>query len=897
MITLRFCPSRSSTVRFRSSNTSSRVYEDSHSQFIIEESGSKITAKQFPSGNTRLGFLRAVYTLVVLFWTGFLVVFCVQVLLFLIQDLTIQVGATSNQGATVGEALGTILSLPMYIHGLASSLVLAGHYAMDTWSGFPLFKNFVFGRWSIVTTSWMTFVFFLGLPLFIMTVCLFIGTDDWWSITALSWFSFIGFFYVFFSLTVVYFELHACLELIQQQTSNKNCSFLLKRAILLRQTSRYSGKTCKIYIARGELEDATGVCSHVDESNARYSIGWYTKFTQWTLWNKLGLFTTLEQPGERMYTVEDAQGIRPFVTRASWSLEKLYCRPKNSRYVAVISGPSAITRAQMRSSFVCSILGNTLIFLLLVAALVYLGIGAGFIVIVCILVAFFWVPSLFSSYRIWMLTKDIVGIRSKNDDSDTTAADATNRSIHEDECEGVYQVWETYRVTRATPRLCWIMFAIEWTLFFIYPMVTLFSVKNYQLAVLFVIIAALSALRYYLNAPVVLEELGSMNYIQGENVEETWKTRSRLYDVVTNVTRSRSRGAWNAVLSLFIFIFLALFLGAVGQQGDTPSDQQLAYLPDFTYVQEDDLRYPTCVLGKEIEGGPTTRALADYAYLATVAYRDTSITQNELDQWFGSNVAVDLPELVTRFRERIDSESAVSYKLISFPDLTGGQENYGIVSIRGTTNAWDMLSDAQLWSAAACMQFLRAILPIGEIWTPILSQLVNAISFFESANIDRVSFYKETTAFIKEVQASGIFKNVQVTGHSLGGGLAIISGAQTGAPAVALSGPNALISRRTFDGVTEEKLDKKVFNIIPDRDPVAHIDDVAQLNQHIACTAPKNDFVGCHYGLRSLCEIMHTCGTGIRPALCECVTIYGYPEPRPTGNRTFAEACPVPSLS
>ena len=46
-------------------------------------------------------------------------------------------------------------------------------------------------------------------------------------------------------------------------------------------------------------------------------------------------------------------------------------------------------------------------------------------------------------------------------------------------------------------------------------------VKNYQLAVLFVIIAAFSALRYYLNAPVVLEEVGSMQYVQGENEQET----------------------------------------------------------------------------------------------------------------------------------------------------------------------------------------------------------------------------------------------------------------------------------------------------------------------------------------------------------------------------------------
>lgn len=429
--------------------------------------------------------------------------------------------------------------------------------------------------------------------------------------------------------------------------------------------------------------------------------------------------------------------------------------------------------------------------------------------------------------------------------------------------------------------------------------------------------------RYYLNAPVVLEEVGHMKFVLGANERERWKNRSRLYDVVTNVTRSRSRGAWNAVLSVFIFIFLALFLGAVGQNGDTSSDQQFTYLPDFAYRQKEDLRYPTCVLGKEIEGGPSTRAMADYAYLASLAYRDTTITQNELDQWFGTGVAIDLPQVVTTFRERhSESDSAVSYKLISFPNATDEGENYAIVSIRGTTNAWDMLSDAQLWSAAACMQMLRAILPIGEIWTPILSQLVNAISFFESANIERVSFYKQTTAFVKEIQESQLFANVQVTGHSLGtdrhpfplarfsepcltnhacfplvtvgGGLAIITGAQTGAPAVALSGPNAMISRQTFDGVTKEKLDNKVFNIIPDRDPVARIDDPAELFQHIACTAPKNDFVGCHFAVRSLCEILYTCGTGIRPALCECVTMFGYPEPQlisKVGGRTFADAC------
>jgi len=474
----------SSTIRFRVSNTASRVYESQYSQFIIEDKDGQITTKQMVSGNSGLSFLRAVYTLVVLFWTGFLVVFCVQVLLFLFQDLTIQVGATSKQAATVGEALGTILSLPVYIHGLASALVIAGHYTIDTWGGFLLIKNFVFGNWSAVVTSWLTFSFFLGIPLSIMAVCLLLGTDDWWSITALSWFSFVGAFYVFFCMTVIYFEVNACLELIKNQYDDDDDSFtsLLKRAILLRQVSRYSGKRQKIYIARGELEDATGVCEHVDESNARLHVGLYTRFTQWKLWSMCGLFVTLEEPGERMYTVEDAQGIRPFVTRSSWSLEKLYCRPRNSRYVAVIRGPAALTRAQMRSSFVCAFLGNLLIFLLLVGFLVYLGIGAGFVAIICILAAIAWIPSIRSSYRVWVLTKHIVGLRSNpKDKDDTTAISETDTdSTDEEESEGVYQVWESYRVTRATNRLCWIMLVLEILLLFVYPTITLFGVKNYE---------------------------------------------------------------------------------------------------------------------------------------------------------------------------------------------------------------------------------------------------------------------------------------------------------------------------------------------------------------------------------------------------------------------------------
>jgi hypothetical protein len=131
--------------------------------------------------------------------------------------------------------------------------------------------------------------------------------------------------------------------------------------------------------------------------------------------------------------------------------------------------------------------------------------------------------------------------------------------------------------------------------------------------------------------------------------------------------------------------------------------------------------------------------------------------------------------------------------------------------------------------------------------------------------------------------------------RSLGGGLAIITGAQTGIVAIALSGPNAMLSRKMFDPpITADDLDSQTFNIIPDRDVVPMLDDRAQNFQLIRCETDLSDFVGCHDSTRSLCEIMYTCGSGDRPVLCECVRTFNYPLPvpkDPDSTVTFAEVC------
>lgn len=349
------------------------------------------------------------------------------------------------------------------------------------------------------------------------------------------------------------------------------------------------------------------------------------------------------------------------------------------------------------------------------------------------------------------------------------------------------------------------------------------------------------------------------------------------------------------ILGFFGFVFVALFLGAVGSEEEDTYSVGYTYLPDFEYLPQDDsLRYPSCKLTSDLGDSPLT-SMADYAFLAGLAYRSINGTQSELDGWFGPSgtIPVDQVETVEQFREDNEITSAVSFKLVTFPD----SGNFAYVLIRGTQNNWDMLADVQLWGGAALMQALRALMPLGEMWTPIIAQLLQIIPAVESASIDRVAFYRTTSEFVEFLKAQpNNYSGVAITGHSLGGGLSIISGAQTGTPAVALSGPNAMLSRRTFDPpVSSGELDSKTFNIIPARDPVPMLDDRAQNFQEIRCDAATNDPIGCHDSTRSLCEIMVTCGSNEeRPPICDCTRLFNYAEPVATGNRTFAEACPLP---
>lgn len=267
----------------------------------------------------------------------------------------------------------------------------------------------------------------------------------------------------------------------------------------------------------------------------------------------------------------------------------------------------------MRSSFACSILGTFLIFFVVFSLLMYLragGVFVGFFMAVMVIVAF---PSLSSTYRLYFSGKDLLFVReTAKQNAEAKPLDSFRSAVLDNfdasESIGVYLVSKSYRMTKATDAFCWVMFGVEVVFLFLWPLIALFSVGNYPSALIFFFTAGVSGARYYFNASIVLEETGHLNVVDGITRSEKWKNQSRLSEIVGNITRGRSRGAWMAVLGTLGFAFLALFAGAVGtSQASAATDQtQFTYLDDFYYEQADSLRYPSCQLTNDLGDSPLT---------------------------------------------------------------------------------------------------------------------------------------------------------------------------------------------------------------------------------------------------------------------------------------------------
>lgn len=319
----------SDAVRFRTFAV--RVFSNGTQQFqLVESSDKTLKAKVTSDGSSGLSILRGWYTLVAILMMGFLLIFCLQVLLFLFVSLVMEGGFTSNQSLNWFHLIGTILSIPVFVYGLASALTMATEFVHDTWKGHHFFRMIL--RWNAVYIDWIAFAVFLGIPLVVMIYEMF-TSEHWWEITALTWFVCVVISYFAFCLAVFVYEIWGALELLSHHP-NFRCEVedyfhyggkLLKRAILLRQLYSYAGVRHRTFYIEGSQELPTPNDSYdqselADHEHVQEQFSWYSKFTQ-----KMpdGWFAEYDPP-VRQFNVEDVLDRTIYVTDATWNLEKLF---------------------------------------------------------------------------------------------------------------------------------------------------------------------------------------------------------------------------------------------------------------------------------------------------------------------------------------------------------------------------------------------------------------------------------------------------------------------------------------------------------------------------------------------------------------------------------------------
>lgn len=122
-------------------------------------------------------------------------------------------------------------------------------------------------------------------------------------------------------------------------------------------------------------------------------------------------------------------------------------------------------------------------------------------------------PNFLSTYRLYRAGKDLdfVFNRRKKDEennkvsvrSESTFYNQASAVFTNTESNAIYLTSKSYRVTRATDKFCWLMFGVEIAFLFLWPLISLFAIGNWQLGLIFLIVASITACRYYINAAVV----------------------------------------------------------------------------------------------------------------------------------------------------------------------------------------------------------------------------------------------------------------------------------------------------------------------------------------------------------------------------------------------------------
>lgn len=376
----------------------------------------------------------------------------------------------------LGQFLGTMFAIPVFLYGFSSLLTVWGFFISETWQGFPFLRTVVTDLDEVVI-EWVSVSMMLGVPFVALLISLFLQVDNWWEITIFVWYVSVSLFFSAFTIVVVYCEIEAAWLIVHKDCNDQlsrwgKTKYFLDQAIRRTQDKKYCGTKEKLrmmsYITDAASSIANGRDSSEDDSKIfmqshRFWRRYYTKMTQWKY---LSLFFKPIDPPERVFSMEDVVSHRWFATRNNWSIEKSLCLSPSYGHVVVVEGPGALKQSQIISTIVCFVLSILGLLLLVLGFYQWLDLPLGtFLVFVLLIGVMFWQRMT----GVWRFLHVYRKHKEKAKECDIDCDDVDN-PITED---GIYQTLEIYRVSRPTRTLRIIFLLLHKGNLYVFPIVTL----------------------------------------------------------------------------------------------------------------------------------------------------------------------------------------------------------------------------------------------------------------------------------------------------------------------------------------------------------------------------------------------------------------------------------------